>query len=168
MRTLPFTAAALALALGLLSASPADARRVYRIIDNQQPPVSLAISPGLANTMAETDQAAANPRPGQPPVAPTHGAPPPMQVQSIGTNVDGQREVLLQQPGQPGNTAAIRWTDQTGDPSVLFHVGQTVQFDPSASEGGGRGLMARDADGRPLTHIPERPAPAQDGWGQQY
>jgi len=163
MRTLPCTAIALTLAVGLLAASPADARRVYRFVDTQQPPVSLDISPGLAQTMAQADAAAANPQPGQPPVAASNGVPPPMQVRSIGTNVDGEREVLLEQAGRPGNTAAIRWPNQAGDPSVLFHVGQTVQFDPTPSEGH-NGLMARDPQGRPLTHIPAPNPPAQGGY----
>lgn len=167
MRTLPCTAVALALAVGLLSTAPADARRVYRIVDNAPAPVRLDVSPGLAASMAAADEAARNPRPGQAPATPSNGAPPPMQVVSIGTNVDGEREVLLQEPGQPGNTAAVRWSNQSNDPSVLFHVGQTVQFDHTASDQGREGLMARDAQGRPLTHIPE-PAPAPQGWSPQY
>lgn len=166
MRTLPCTAAALALAMGLLATAPADARRVYRIVENTPEPVRLDVSPGLVASMAAADEAARNPPPGQAPTAPSNGAPPPMQVVSIGTNVDGEREVLLQQPGQPGNIAAVRWPNQAGDPSVLFHVGQQVQFDHTPSEGR-KGLMARDAQGRPLTHIPE-PAPASQGWTPQY
>ncbi|MDA4516891.1 hypothetical protein NZA43_09605, partial [Escherichia coli] len=81
---------------------------------------------------------------------------PQMQVSAISTTVDGRREVLLQDPANPQNTASMQWPKRPGDPAVQFNVGQTVNFEPAES---GNGWRVSDNQGRPLENLPEATGP---------
>jgi len=81
---------------------------------------------------------------------------PQMRVSAISTTVDGRREVLLQDAGNPQNTASMQWDRTTGDPAMQFSVGQSVNFEPA---GAGNGWQVRDNQGRPLEYVPEASGP---------
>lgn len=156
MRNLQFSALAVLLCGSLLSAAPGHAERRIVIIQNSVPEgPSLEMSAPMverarAAAAGETNDA------GMPPGQGPRVTLPQMQVSAISTTVDGRREVLLQDPANPQNTASMQWPKRPGDPAVQFNVGQTVNFEPAES---GNGWRVSDNQGRPLEYLPEATGP---------
>lgn len=155
MRTLQLSVLAALLCGSLLSAAPAHAERRVVIIHSGEPerPRLQMSAPMVERARAaaagETDDT------GVPPGQGPRVTLPQMQVSAISTTVDGRREVLLQDPGNPQNTASVQWPKRPGDPAVQFSVGQTVNVEPAGSGG----WQMSDGQGRPLEYLPEATGP---------
>lgn len=78
---------------------------------------------------------------------------PDMEVKSIKEREDGGREVLLQDPANPENTAQLQWPARADDPASSFRVGQNVAF-TSSEEGSGWLLRDGTAQGDALAFVP--------------
>ena len=76
-----------------------------------------------------------------------------MEVKSIKDREDGGREVLLQDPANPENTAQLQWPARADDPASSFRVGQNVAF-TSSEEGSGWLLRDGHAQGDALAFVP--------------
>ena len=78
---------------------------------------------------------------------------PDMEVKAIEDREDGGRQVRLQDPANPENTAQLQWPARADDPAGAFRVGQNVAF-TSSEEGSGWLLRDGTAQGEALAFVP--------------
>lgn len=81
----------------------------------------------------------------------TAGNLPDMRVKSVGTNAEGGRQVALEDPANPENTAMLQWPKRNDDPAAGFNEGTLVAFQPSPQ---GTGWMLRNPQGAALAFVP--------------
>lgn len=149
----------------LLAASPASlagdnmtASETSSVLTVLSPMLVISIPAMLSATVAMNASAASdhlstgNGRDGQKP-RPTPAAVPDMEVKAIQDREDGGREVLLQDPANPENTAQLQWPARQDDPAGNFRVGQNVAF-TSSEEGSGWLLRDGSAQGQALAFVP--------------
>lgn len=157
-------AAALAGSL-LLAACPATragdnmtASEASTVLAVYSPMLVISIPAMLSATVAMNVSAASdhlstgNGRDGQKPAI-TPAQVPDMEVKAIQDRDDGGREVLLQDPANPENTAQLQWPARADDPASSFRVGQNVAF-TSSEEGSGWLLRDGHAQGDALAFVP--------------
>lgn len=112
--------------------------------------IPVVLSAGVVGGSIKASAAVANREPA-PAIKPEQV--PDMEVKSIRERDDGGREVLLQDPQNPENTAQLQWPARQDDPASSFRVGQNVAF-TSSEEGSGWLLRDGSAQGDTLAFVP--------------
>jgi len=91
---------------------------------------------------------------------------PEMEVQHIGYNDQGQRQVLFAEANNPQQLLVLLWLNKTSqDPAAGFTVGQAVYFQPSAQFSG---CLIHDAAGTALAFVPAGNSVVQINYSETF